>query len=89
MGVERMAEPTYNVVLGPCPGCEAWQLDYTDAVAREFVELRFEHQYELGAEEPAFSTPVVDFSSFHAVVEDLLQEHLAQCPHLQVIVEQL
>jgi hypothetical protein len=25
-------------ILGPCPGCGSWQLDYTDAVAIEFFD---------------------------------------------------
>lgn len=33
MGVFRAEQPEYDVVLGPCPGCELWQVDYTQQAA--------------------------------------------------------
>lgn len=32
MESRRRYNESYNVVLGPCPGCDLWQVDYTDAV---------------------------------------------------------
>jgi len=64
MAALRMHESEHDVVvLGPCPGCESWQLDYSSDVAEA-----------LG---------VVDL---HDVVEHALQEHLAECVHLQLLL---
>lgn len=59
-----MSQKQYDVVLGPCPGCESWQLDYTDAAAGTF------HTGE----------------AFYAVIEDLLGDHLEECPHLRQLL---
>lgn len=87
METRRVTESQYNVVLGLCPGCESWQLDYTDEVARQFVELVCEEVHEFGSSEPIPLGFTVDTSPFHAVVEAILQEHLAECPHLQMVLD--
>lgn len=70
-----------DVVFGPCPGCDSWQLDYTYDVAQEFIALRpvpreseLEQPYE------------VDLQPFHDAVEEILQEHYDECPHLRDLV---
>lgn len=57
-------ESPADVVLGPCPGCLLWQVDYTDEAML------------------SFGTP----EAFEAVIEALLQEHLADCEHLQALL---
>ena len=82
-------EPEWEVVvLGPCPGCESWQLDYTREVASGFYEAVVDDLYEIGFEGPVASVQHWDSSLFREVVEDLLQEHLAECPHLQLLLDQ-
>lgn len=83
----RAEEEEYTVVLGPCPGCESWQLDYTYEAAAEFAVPVFEDLHEFGSAEPVGSVASWDSRAFHEVVEDLLQEHLAECPHLQLLLE--
>ena len=69
----RVQRREADVVLGPCPGCDEWQLDYTDEVARQFVILR-----------PSASGGVeADTTEWHAAVEHILQEHMLECPHLR------
>lgn len=70
----------YSVVLGPCPGCDSWQLDYHDEVAQQFVRL-------LPGEDGSLASIQIDTSPFHEVIEDALREHLTQCPHLRDLVE--
>ena len=67
MGVVHHKERFADVTLGPCPGCELWQLDYT---------------YEVAAQ---WQTP----SLWHEAVEQILAEHLQECPHLQAIIDAL
>lgn len=64
MPVVRMSETDYEVVLGPCPGCECWQVDYTQDVAA-----------------------AMGLEPFREAVEFLLQEHLDECPHLQLVLQ--
>ena len=60
-----------DVVLGPCPGCWNWQLDYTyEAAGTYFGDKR-----------------AVDTSGFHLVVEGVLAEHLDECPELRDLIE--
>ena len=68
-----------DVVLGPCPGCDNWQLDYTDEVAQQFVRL-------IPAEQEPFGVQV-DVKPFYAAVEQILVEHYFECPHLRDLVE--
>lgn len=63
MAALRLEQGDYDVVLGPCPGCLNWQLDYTNAVA--------------GA---------LGLDRFHEAVEQILQDHLAECPHLRLLL---
>jgi hypothetical protein len=72
MGTLRLHEPGYEVVIGPCPGCQSWQVDYTHEVAAQFGEPSVES-----------TQPFAD------VVEDILAEHLAECPHLQLLLQDL
>ena len=66
-------------VLGPCPGCDAWQLDYTDEVAQRFVRLVPDESQPFGHR--------IDTKPFYDVIEDALREHMAECPHLRDLVE--
>ncbi len=79
------------VTLGPCPGCELWQLDYTTSVAQQWITLDMEtHEvYELASEDPVqtMTYPVPNLSAWHEVVEDALREHLDECLHLQRLLE--
>lgn len=79
------------VTIGPCPGCELWQLEYTQKVASEFIRLvvREEAIQEFWREEPvALATNIeTDASEWHAVIEDALREHLDECPHLRRLIE--
>ena len=72
MGVTRLHEPAVDVVLGPCPGCQLWQIDYSYRVAQEFIQMV----------DGSF-----DVRPFHQAVEELLREHLDECPHLQLLVD--
>ena len=67
----RFKNRTYDVVLGPCPGCDNWQLDYTYEVMDEFLEPT-NHQ-----------SNSLTLRSFRAALEGILEEHLAECPHLK------
>lgn len=72
-GLTRM-EVTYDVpedvdadvVLGPCPGCLMWQLDYTQEVAQS-LGLR----------------------GFHEFVDEVLGQHVLDCPDLVELLEEL
>lgn len=82
-----------STTLGPCPGCELWQLDYTNAVAQEWITIRSvtEDVFEMSSEEPVDSFPRLeaDASAWHEVVEDALRDHLRECDHLQrLLVEE-
>lgn len=59
-------------VLGPCPGCDDWQLDYADTVVDQYAKVTMTGS---------------DLSEFFALIEAILQEHLAECPHLRDLVE--
>lgn len=83
--VHREQHPEFNVVM-QCPGCELWQLDYTDAVAATYAEIRLERIEEFGGE-VVETTPFVDPSPWYALVEDILQEHYDECVHLRLLVD--
>lgn len=67
-----------DVVLGPCPGCDAWQVDYTDEVAHEYMRLYTPPRPELGIQ--------VDPTEWHELLEFILAEHATECPHLQDLI---
>lgn len=67
-----------DVTLGPCPGCDNWQLDYTDAVARSFCEVTL-----------VGTTVDVNMQGWHDAVEAVLREHLDECPELRALVGNL
>jgi hypothetical protein len=72
-----------TVVLGPCPGCDAWQIDYTQRVVQEYVVM-----LEDGTDpDTGLLRLKVDLSAFHNELEALLQEHVDECPHLRDLVE--
>ena len=79
MEKHRLRESQYDVVLGPCPGCQLWQLDYTYEVASSFTSVGFNPGEQLDYSEAL----TVDSSAFYEAVEDALHEHLNECPHLQ------
>jgi len=78
----RLMEKQYDVVLGPCPGCQLWQLDYTYTAAQTYTSIRISEMFEFGSSDPV-TFPDIDISGFHEAVESALQEHLEECPHLQ------
>ena len=55
----------HRVVLGLCPGCQNWQVDYQPR-SPDLELLSMEELY--------------------AVVEGVLAEHLAECPHLRQLI---
>jgi hypothetical protein len=57
--------PNDRFILGPCPGCDLWTLEYG---RQEVIDI--------------FGT----VEQFHAFVEGLLAEHLAECLGLQEII---
>lgn len=67
-----------DVVLGPCPGCDSWQVDYTDAAVEQFIQLVFDPDEPLQMR--------VDMQPWHDVIEDVLFEHMTECPHLRDLV---
>lgn len=67
-----------TVVLGPCPGCDEWQLDYTDEVANQYAKVFHPPRPDLGIQ--------VDMSEWHDLLEFILEEHAAECPHLQDLI---
>lgn len=79
MPARRRDAPSADVVLGPCPGCDSWQVDYTDEVAREFAKLQ--PGPDLGLE--------VDMAEWYLAIEGVLEEHAAECPHLQDLINAL
>lgn len=52
------------IILGPCPGCELWTVEYD-----------YPTMVSYGSHE-----------EFSVMVEQLLADHLAECPGLQEIV---
>lgn len=89
MGAFRVQEQQYEVVLGPCPGCQSWQIDYTSEAASSYAGWEMPEVHEFGREEAILLDPVVDMRPFHEVIEDALREHLEECPHLQQLVGEL
>lgn len=80
-----------TTVLGPCPGCDNWQLEYTDRVRKSYANWTVERtdMYFPGEDRPMkfAGAANVDESAFYAAVEEALQEHMAECPHLRDLVE--
>ena len=70
----------WDVILGPCPGCSLWQLDYTDDV----VMANSTTSNVLEADGSV--TVVADLSGFEAMLEGILEEHLAECSGLQELL---
>ena len=68
----RFKNRPYDVVLGPCPGCDSWQLDYTYEAMDEFLTPI-----------PDLATNSYTLRPFRAALEEILAEHLAECPHLK------
>lgn len=72
-------EPEFNVVLGPCPGCDDWQVDYSNEVAESYTVV-------LGrAEDGGLRYTQQPFLN---VLEFVLREHMHECPHLKDLVEE-
>ena len=63
----RMRNPHYDVILGLCPGCYAWQVDYTDLVVWSYCQG--------------------DLTKWHLIIEEVLTEHMYDCEHLQMALE--
>lgn len=77
MGAQRRWNNSqYSVILGPCPGCDNWQVDYADDIATSYVEVRVNPE---GRIEP-------DPTPWFLALEGVLQEHLAECEPLRQIV---
>ena len=62
------------VILGPCPGCQLWQLEYDDQAALSYAMI---------------TSTGIDLSAWHEAVESALQEHLDECLHLQRLLPEL
>lgn len=75
---DLIEEEGLTTVLGPCPGCDNWQLDYTQRAATSYAG------WVIGVEQ----MPRVDLTPFYAVIEQALQEHMAECPHLRDLVQE-
>jgi hypothetical protein len=75
MNARRFNRPSYSVVLGPCPGCDDWQLDYTNEVMDSYSR-------PVVGEDGTFTV-----ADFRQVIEDILQEHMRECPHLRDLVQ--
>lgn len=70
--------PVADVVLGLCPGCELWQVDYTNAVRDSYVWWQHQRNFKTGE---VRSVPI--FDEWHELIEDLMAEHVLECVHLQ------
>lgn len=81
-----------TTILGPCPGCDAWQLDYTQRVATSYANWTVERTeiYFPGDNHPTRfeQMPQPDIAPFYAVIERALEEHMAECPHLRDLVNE-
>ena len=86
MPVERIQDGDEVVVNGPCPGCQSWQFDYTAEVAASYADIEMPSLRVFGQEEEILMDPVIDMQPFRNLVEDLLAEHLAECRHLQQVI---
>lgn len=82
MEKHRLHESQADVVLGPCPGCQLWQLDYTYEAAGSFLKLNERERLAL-RQGQHLSDLIVDASAFYDAVEEILSQHLQECPHLQ------
>lgn len=74
-------ETEYNVVIGPCLGCESWQFDYTFKVAQSYatwVVSEYSDNFD----------PAVDMRYWADCVENVLLDHYDECRHLQALVEE-
>lgn len=65
-----------KVTLGPCPGCENWQLDYGDHAASQYFVTTVDED----------GTETVDTQPWHDAVEFVLHGHLQECPELQQLL---
>lgn len=71
------ANGQYDVVLGICPGCDLWQVDYTDVVAASYMRAHYGADGEV----------VVDPQPWADVIEALLEEHVAECHGLRELLD--
>lgn len=68
-----------------CPGCDSWQLHYTNAVSMQWITQKWVLNGRTGMQEP-----VVDTSEWEDLVESILREHVGhECPHPRMILELL
>lgn len=67
------------VVLGPCPGCELWQVDYSQETAMTYVDLERDSGLLIASANPGW----------RETVEAVLQEHFNECRHLQLLLERM
>lgn len=67
-----------DVVIGLCPGCELWQVDYTTEVRESYIWWKHDRSW------PPFKTPILD--EWHEVIETVLAEHVMECVHLQRVL---
>lgn len=72
-----------EVVLGLCPGCELWQVDYTHEVQQQYVTLKRVPNGVVSSNAAAMFSAEPDLSEWYELIEDVMAEHLMQCPHLQ------
>lgn len=63
-----------------CPGCDHWQLDYTNAVAMQWYRQGWRETPE------GLKEPYVDTRDWDDFLEFLLREHVGfECPHPGII----
>lgn len=80
----------HRVVIGPCPGCDIWTLEYdTDLVLTKLCSCAWSGR---GAHHTT-ECPVVRAhylpAEFNALVESILAEHLQECSGLREVVDTL
>lgn len=85
-----MRMDTYKVpgsdtrVLGPCPGCLSWQVEYTDEVVGQFATTEVLAVSAFAGDTEDYVS--LDISPFYEVIEDVLAEHLDECVHLRRLI---
>lgn len=70
-------------VLGPCPGCVNWTLEYAEDVEQQWSAVNL---WRPGDDPMIPVVALADRSEWHAVVEAILRDHLDECPGLREIM---
>lgn len=87
MPAQRLKPPNHDtVILGPCPGCSVWTLEYDDDTAATYFEACYEEIFEMSSEEPVDTVAYVDRGAWTSVVERALQDHYDECYGLRQLM---